>query len=107
VSFIRTFHISFEKNYKWIIIGFIIISTAVFVIVGQPVKILILVGALNGLILPITLGNLLIAVYKKKYRWGLSSSTLDDNLRCYRSRTDDLYGWLYFNQSVAKIIFVV
>lgn len=65
VSFIRTFHISFEKNYKWIIIGFIIISTVVFVIVGQPVKILILVGALNGLILPITLGTLLIAVYKK------------------------------------------
>jgi Mn2+/Fe2+ NRAMP family transporter len=65
VSFIRTFHMSFEKNYKLIIIGFIIVSTTVFVIVGQPVKILVLVGALNGLILPITLGTLLIAAYKK------------------------------------------
>lgn len=65
VSFIRTFHTSFEDNYKLIIIGFIIVSTTVFVIVGQPVKVLVLVGALNGLILPITLGTLLIAAYKK------------------------------------------
>lgn len=65
VSFIRTFHMSFEDNYKLIIIGFIIVSTTVFVIVGQPVKVLVLVGALNGLILPITLGTLLIAAYKK------------------------------------------
>lgn len=65
VSFIRTFHTSFEENYKLIIIGFIIVSTTVFVIVGQPVKVLVLVGALNGLILPITLGTLLIAAYKK------------------------------------------
>lgn len=42
------------------------ISTLAFVTIGQPAKILVLVGSLNGLILPIALGTLLIAAYKKK-----------------------------------------
>lgn len=66
VSFIRTFHSSLDKHHKWIIIGFIVVSTLVFLLVGRPVKILVLVGALNGLILPITLGVMLVAAYKKK-----------------------------------------
>ncbi|CRH78396.1 Mn2+ and Fe2+ transporters of the NRAMP family [Chlamydia trachomatis] len=33
--------------------------------IGQPVKVLLVVGAINGLILPIALGTLLIAAYKK------------------------------------------
>jgi Mn2+/Fe2+ NRAMP family transporter len=64
VSFIRTFNEKLEKNHKWIIIGFILMSTVVFVLIGRPVKTLILVGALNGLILPIALGIMLIAAYK-------------------------------------------
>lgn len=66
VSFIRTFHPALERANKWIIIGFIALSTLVFLIVGRPVKILVLVGALNGLILPITLGVMLVAAYQKK-----------------------------------------
>jgi Mn2+/Fe2+ NRAMP family transporter len=66
VSFIRTFHPTLEKYHKWIIVGFIAISTLVFVLVGRPVKILILVGSLNGLILPISLGVMLVAAYKTK-----------------------------------------
>lgn len=65
VSFIKTFSNTLRKNEKLLIIGFIIISTIVFVFIGKPVKTLILVGALNGLILPITLGTMLIAAYKK------------------------------------------
>ncbi|WP_085829114.1 NRAMP family divalent metal transporter [Clostridium massiliodielmoense] len=65
VSFIKTFNKNLEENSKVIIILFIIISTAIFVIVGKPVKVMILVGALNGLILPITLGTMLIAAHKK------------------------------------------
>ncbi|GGB42557.1 NRAMP family divalent metal transporter [Fictibacillus barbaricus] len=64
VSFIRTFNSTLEKYHKWIIIGFIAVSTLVFALIGQPVKILILVGSLNGLILPISLGVMLIAAYK-------------------------------------------
>ncbi|MEK3808738.1 NRAMP family divalent metal transporter [Bacillus sp. FSL H8-0547] len=66
VSFIRTFSPVIEKYHKWFIVGFIAISTAVFVSIGQPVKILILAGSLNGLILPLALGVMLIAAHKVK-----------------------------------------
>lgn len=66
VSFLRTFHPWIEKNYRWIISGFIIFSTLVFILIGNPVKILVTVGAINGLILPIALSVMLIAVYNKK-----------------------------------------
>lgn len=65
VSFIRTFSSRLEKNHNWITVAFIIISTISFVLIGKPVKVLVLVGALNALILPLALGTLLIAAYKK------------------------------------------
>lgn len=65
VSFIRSFHPQLEKYYKWLIVGFIAFSTIVFAIVGEPVTLLIVAGALNGLILPLTLGSVLLASRKK------------------------------------------
>lgn len=65
VSFITTFSKKLEQNSRWLVIAFIIFSTFVFCVVGQPVKVLIIVGTLNGLILPITLGVMLLAAYKK------------------------------------------
>ncbi|ATO30224.1 NRAMP family divalent metal transporter [Bacillus atrophaeus] len=65
VSFFKTFSPKIEKNSRGIIMGFIVISTLSFVTIGQPAKILVLVGSLNGLILPIALGTLLVAAYKK------------------------------------------
>ena len=65
VSFIRSFSPIIEKYYNWVIIAFIIISTTTFALVGKPVMILILVGALNALILPLALGIILIAAYRK------------------------------------------
>lgn len=64
VSFIKTFHPMFEKYQNWIIIGFIVVSTGIFALIGKPVNVLVLAGALNGLILPLALGTLLVAVYK-------------------------------------------
>ncbi|TLS38665.1 NRAMP family divalent metal transporter [Pseudalkalibacillus caeni] len=66
VSFIRTLSSFVDKYHKWFIVGFIALSTLVFALVGKPVKILILVGSLNGLILPIALGVMLIAANKAK-----------------------------------------
>ncbi len=66
VSFLKTFHKSIEKNEKWITIVFIAVSTVVMAVVGQPAKLLVLAGALNGLILPLTLGVCLVASKKKK-----------------------------------------
>ena len=54
-----------EKNEKWFIVGFIALSTVVMALIGQPATLLVLAGALNGLILPITLGVCLIASQKK------------------------------------------
>lgn len=66
VSFIRTFSPILEKYNRLLVISFIVISTSVFVFIGQPVLILLLVGSLNGLILPIALGVMLIAAHKAK-----------------------------------------
>ena len=65
VSFIRSFSPKVENNYRWFVIAFIVFSTIVFAIVGQPVKTLIVVGTLNGLILPVTLLVMIIAAHKK------------------------------------------
>lgn len=61
VSFLKTLHPFIEKHEKHFIMGFIIFSTITMAIVGEPVKLLILAGSLNGLILPITIGTILIA----------------------------------------------
>jgi Mn2+/Fe2+ NRAMP family transporter len=66
VSFLRGFGAFVERRWSWLIIAFIALSTAVFVTVGRPVKILILVGALNGLILPVSLGVMLVAAHRRQ-----------------------------------------
>lgn len=65
VSFLKTFHKSIEKNENWVIIGFIAVSTLIMLLLGQPANLLVLAGALNGLILPITLGICLVASQKR------------------------------------------
>lgn len=65
VSFLKTFNKNIEKHEKWVIIGFIVISTIIMAIAGNPTTLLILAGSLNGLILPVTLGICLIASQKK------------------------------------------
>lgn len=65
VSFLKTFHPAIEKNENKVIIGFIAVSTLIMLLLGQPATLLVLAGALNGLILPITLGICLIASKKK------------------------------------------
>ncbi|EGV38743.1 NRAMP family divalent metal transporter [Neisseria weaveri] len=66
VSFISSFHASIEQNRNRWIIGFIIVSTAVLATIGRPAQVLVFVGTLNGLILPVSLGLILLAAYKTK-----------------------------------------
>jgi Mn2+/Fe2+ NRAMP family transporter len=66
VSFIKTFHEKIKRSEKLIIICFIVISLAIFIMVGNPVQVLVAVGALNGFILPIALAVMLIAAYQRK-----------------------------------------
>lgn len=66
VSFWKTIHPLIEKNHRYVISAFIIFSTIIFIAVGNPVKILILAGAVNGLILPLALSVMLVAATRKK-----------------------------------------
>lgn len=67
VSFWKTFSPALEKNQRWLISGFIILSTVIFILLKQPPSyILVAAGILNGLILPVALAIMLIAVIKKK-----------------------------------------
>lgn len=65
VSFLRTLHPIIERHQRTVTIGFILFSTAVFAVVGRPVQVLILAGALNGLILPLALAVVLIAAHRR------------------------------------------
>ncbi len=64
VSFLETLSPLLSKHRKGLIVGFIVLSTAVFVSIGKPVKILIAAGALNGVILPLSLGVMIAAAYR-------------------------------------------
>ncbi len=66
VSFFKTLHPAIEKHSRIIISIFIIFSTLVFILLGNPVTLLIVAGAFNGLILPVALAVILIAATKKK-----------------------------------------
>ncbi|GHS95267.1 membrane protein [Synergistales bacterium] len=65
VSFLRTLSKTIDDFHRYVIIIFIIISTAVFVTIGSPARILVVVGSLNGLILPLSLGCVLLAARRK------------------------------------------
>jgi len=65
ISFLRTLSDKVESKYRYWIIGFICISTAIFSTMGNPVTLLIVAGSLNGLILPVSLGVTLLAAYRK------------------------------------------
>ncbi len=66
VSFLQSLHPAIKKNYSWVIVGFISISTLIFLLVGKPKQVLLIAGALNGLILPVSLSLILLAAYNKK-----------------------------------------
>lgn len=65
VSFLKTFSPAIEKNENYWIIGFIAVSSLIMIILGGAAKLLVLAGAVNGLILPISLGVCLVASTRK------------------------------------------
>ena len=75
VSFLKAISASAQKNNRAYIIGFILLSTIIFLIIGKPVPLLIFGGAINGLILPFALAIVLVAVLKKKIIAGYNHPT--------------------------------
>jgi Mn2+/Fe2+ NRAMP family transporter len=70
VSFLKTFHPLLAKHERLCISIFIILSTLIFVWIGKPRQLLLLAGVVNGLILPIALGILLVACTKARLMKG-------------------------------------
>jgi Mn2+/Fe2+ NRAMP family transporter len=66
VSFMKTFHPFIALYERWFISFFIVCSTLIFIAIGQPVRLLIIAGALNGLILPVALIIILLAATRKR-----------------------------------------
>lgn len=65
VSFLKTFHPSIERRNNLVVIAFMIVSAVVFLLLGNPVRLLVFAGTVNGFILPIGLSLVLIASRKR------------------------------------------
>jgi Mn2+/Fe2+ NRAMP family transporter len=70
VSFFKTFHPLLAKYERACISLFIVLTTIVFVIVGRPRELLLLAGAVNGLVLPVALSIMLIAATNSRIMKG-------------------------------------
>lgn len=66
VSFLKTLFKTVGDHESIVTIIFIVISTIAFILIGKPQKLLVVVGTLNGFILPITLAVILLASKNKK-----------------------------------------
>ena len=67
VSFLATFSDWLFRNRNWVVVAFIVISTIIYVTLGQaPVTLLVLAGALNGLILPFGLGFIVWVALRRR-----------------------------------------
>ena len=64
VSFLRSSVPTIDRNPRAATIVFILLSTAIFLTIGRPVRLLILAGAVNGMILPLALGVMLVAAHR-------------------------------------------
>ena len=66
ITFLKTLHPVFDRWQRLTTIAFIVVSTVIFLYWGKPILILVLVGALNGFILPFSLGLMLWVMMKRK-----------------------------------------
>ena len=64
VSFLKTFHPALERNSNRVVIAFMLVSAAIFLLLGNPVRLLIFAGTVNGFILPVGLALILVASRK-------------------------------------------
>jgi Mn2+/Fe2+ NRAMP family transporter len=90
LSFVRTLSPLLAHRSREALAGFIAVSLGIYLTVGRPVRLLILAGALNGLILPVTLGVVLVAARRR------------DLMGAYRHPAPlQVAGWLAFVVSAA------
>lgn len=66
ITFVTSFHSMLLKNQRWIISAFILISAFIFMVVGNPVRLLVLAGTVNGITLPVALAIVLVVSRKRE-----------------------------------------
>lgn len=103
VSFWKTLSPVVKNHEKIITSIFIIISTLIFLYVGQPVRLLVLAGAVNGLILPVALAVMLIAANKSSIVKQYKHSVLLKIIGWLVVATMTYMGILTIQQSVGKL----
>lgn len=68
VSFITSFSARFEARRNYLVAGFIVISIGLFLALGKtPTTVLILAGAVNGLILPVGVGVIIWVAWRRAH----------------------------------------
>ncbi|MEV6226804.1 NRAMP family divalent metal transporter [Saccharopolyspora shandongensis] len=67
VSFLVTFSEKLARARNWLVVAFVAVSAVVFLLLDQaPTTLLVLAGALNGLILPVGFGVLMFVAAKRR-----------------------------------------
>lgn len=66
ISFLKTFHPVIAKYERLSISLFIVVTTLLFLLIGKPKQLMLMAGLVNGLILPLALGVLLVACTKPR-----------------------------------------
>lgn len=66
VSFLHSVHSSVRNHSQRWVIAFIVCSTLIYCLVGKPVQVLVVAGALNALVLPLALGCILWAAHQQR-----------------------------------------
>jgi len=61
LSFVRTLWAPLRQSPRYALAAFIGAALVIYLFLGRPVRLLVLAGGLNGLILPVTLGVVLVA----------------------------------------------
>jgi len=103
ISFWKTLMPAVNKNEKVVISFFIILSTIIFISIGNPVKLLVFAGAVNGIILPIALAVILLAARKPllvhQYKHPLSLQVIGWIVVAVMS----WMGYIVIQQSIGKL----
>ena len=103
VSFWKTLVPVVNRNEKTYISIFIVFSTIIFVSIGQPVKLLILAGAVNGIILPLALSIILIASHRSSLMHQYKHPVVLQIIGWIVVIAMSWMGWITIDQNLSKL----
>ena len=103
VSFWKTLVPVVNRNEKTFISIFIVFSTIIFVSIGQPVKLLIFAGAVNGIILPLALSIMLIASHRSSLMRQYTHSLMLQIIGWIVVAAMSWMGWITIQQNISRL----